>query len=443
MNLTKTKYDKRPGYRALALVGLWIALAVVWHQSNAENDDLVVSVESDQSLSQIVIEHLKSERFLVAIASYNNIEDSYAALPAGSQVRIPQPYLPLADFGEIVYLKGNVSHQQGNRLVNPPVAGSQVFAGDIFSTGADGFVSIQFRGGARASVQPSSRMVVGLIDCLDINACKIGLKAAEGEILSDIAKPADDALPITYTIETPFLSATVRGTRFYASSDAKESRLGVTRGAVGAAASDAEFDLNQGQGLLAGEGVVPAAVELLDPPIHTIDQDDRLISPEDNFYWQQMADAQGYQVIVASDEALSQQYSVTETLLPRWFPKASPGDYYVAISGLDDNGFAGLPARRKIRYASVDDETAPSLAVEKQGDTLRITPLVDIAEPVQILLANSLSVDAPFEHRTVQSLGDGIELELDADLDWLIRARRLLGPYSVSAYTDSYFFSSN
>ncbi len=443
MNSTKTIYDKRSGYRAFFLIAIGIVLGIVWHQSVARDDDLVIPVEAGQTLSEIVKAHLKSERFLVAIAAYNDIEDSYAPLPAGDDIRIPLPYLPMADFGEIVYLKGNVSHQQGNRLVNPPVRGGQVFEGDIFSTGTDGFVSIQFRGGARASVQPSSRMMVGVIDCLDISACRIGLTAAEGEIFSDIEKPANDAAPITYTVDTPFLSATVRGTQFYASADGQTSRLGVTRGAVGAAANAAQFDLDQGQGLLAGEGIAPAAVELLDPPMHTIDEDGRLISREDNFYWQQLADAEAYQVIVASDEAMSQQFSVSRTILPRWFPEALPGDYFVAIAGLDENGFAGLPAKRRIRYASVDDETAPSLAVEKQGSTLRITPLADIAEPVQLLLANSLDVDAPFEHRILQNLSEVIELELDADLDWLIRARRVLGPNSVSSYTDSYFFSSN
>ncbi len=443
MNSTKTNTNRIAAFRSLFLFGIWLALAVVWHQSSANDNDLVIEVEADQTLSGIVLDHLKSERFLAAIADYNNVEDSHAALPVSSQVRIPQPYLPLADFGEIVYLKGNVSHQQGNRLVNPPVQGGQVFEGDIFTTGTNGFVSIQFRGGARASVQPASRMSVSLIDCIDASACKIGLVASQGEILSDIEKPADDVAPITYTIDTPFLSATVRGTRFYASANGETSRLGVTRGAVGASADSAGFDLAQGQGLLAGEGLAPAEVELLSAPLHTITEDDRLISREDNFYWRQLEQAQAYKVIVATDEALSQQYSVTETILPRWVPEVQPGEYFVSVSGLDQNGFAGLPAKRKIRFASVDDENPPALSVEKQGSTLRIKPLAEINEPVQLLLANSLDVDAPYEHRILQNLSDSIELDLDADLDWLIRARRVLGQFSVSSYTDSYFFSGN
>ena len=235
-----------------------IAMAALFsvETANTASDDLVVEISEAQTVKQVVENELNSSRFADQIAAYNGIESISTILPAGASLQIPRPYFDGSNFGRVAFVKGSVVHTQRDLVVNPPSKGSMVFRGDIFTTGPDGFISLNFNSGASINLQPDSRVSVVNLDCIDETVkCVIALNADRGEIQSDITPRPDGQPPVQFSVDTPFLSAAVRGTAFYVNVEEGADRIGVTQGSVAAAAGNADNELARGEGLLAAAGV--------------------------------------------------------------------------------------------------------------------------------------------------------------------------------------------
>ncbi|MEM7258744.1 MAG: FecR domain-containing protein, partial [Pseudomonadota bacterium] len=239
----------------VALAALLLGLSGV---SVADESDSIVVLKTSQSLEQLVTEELQLERYIQQIATYNNIANVSVPLPVGSTLSVPRPYIRTTQYGRIAYVKGDVTHKQTDLVVNPPAKGTQVYQGDIIQTGPDGFISLTFKSGARVHVQPESRVVVKNIDCLtDDSNCVISLTATEGQVGSEVTPRGDGQPPVQFSIDTPFLTAAVRGTAFYVDVDEGENKIGVTKGLVATQSGEQANDLPKGKGLSVAQGVEP------------------------------------------------------------------------------------------------------------------------------------------------------------------------------------------
>ncbi len=423
-------------------VGAALAAAAPATVVSADRDvprgDQVLIVRSALTLEQLLQQRINSVEFAPQIAALNNISSVTTVLPVGTALTVPKVYLDTLDFGRIAYVKGDVTHKQTSLVVNPPRKGSQVFNGDIIQTGEDGFVSLSFKSGARVSVQPDSRVVINNIDCIDDDQnCTISLLATQGQVGSEVTPRADGQPPIEFSIETPFLTAAVRGTAFYVDLDDEKNRIGVTKGLVATAAGGANNDLPKGKGLSAGEGSAPELVDLLDPPSLSLTGDRILLSAEDDIAWDELNGAQSYRADIASDEAMVQQLA-SRTLTQTSFdtPELAPGDYYLTLAGIDEKAFLGLPMKRKVAIAAIVDEPRPQLSITRQdGVTDLVVPGYD--GQIELLISNSVNGD----NATSRILDNGsqtLSLNLDAENDWVFRARKILGPHQVSAYSEHY-----
>jgi len=122
-------------------------------------------------------------------------------------------------------------------------------------------------------------------------------------------------------------------------------------------------------------------------------------------------------------------------------PVEAPGNYYVAVAGIDDKKFVGLPASTQFFYASIDDQEKLELQIQRGGD------VVDIAAPshagaVELLIGNSID-DSIVERRIFDDLSGGISLDLNPQEDWVIQARKILSDTSVSVYSNQYLLEAS
>jgi len=286
----------------LAILTGVLVLAASVSIGTAETDDHVVIVRESLSVEQVVEQELESSKFAKQIATYNGIATISTILPAGTSLQIPKPYLLNRDFGRVAFVKGDVTHTQKDFVVNPPSKGSRVFNGDVFSTGEDGFVSLSFNSGASVNLQPESR--VSVVDMLS---------ADKGEVHSEITPRPEGQPEVKFSVETPFLSAAVRGTAFYVDVDRNVNKIGVTRGRVAAESNGATNDLPNGESVL--------------------------FSLEDRISWNDVEGAAKYRYMVSSDPSMINPDLVQEVDSSSAFPNVDAvGEYFVSIVAIDDQG---------------------------------------------------------------------------------------------------------
>ena len=97
-------------------------------------------------------------------------------------MRIPKPYIEVLNFGQIAFVKGDVTLAKTDIVVNPPSRGALVHNGDIIRTGGNGFVSVSFHSGAQFNLQPDSVVKVNNVKCLEQSKnCLIELEATKSE----------------------------------------------------------------------------------------------------------------------------------------------------------------------------------------------------------------------------------------------------------------------
>ncbi len=403
-------------------------------------EDHVVVLRQALTLEQVVKRELRSHRFAKQIASYNGVSIS-DVLPVGTSLRIPEPYMAERDFGRVAFVKGDVIHTQKDLVVNPPAKGAMILQGDKLTTGEDGFISITFNSGATVNLQPASKVAIVEVDCVDETVkCVISLNAEIGEMHSEVTPRPEGQQPVSFKVNTPFLSAAVRGTAFYVNVESGADRVGVTQGSVAANAGGVANDLPSGKGLLAVAGIEPSVVDLLPAPVVSLNDDRMVLSSEDKVTWATLDGATQYRATVASDEALTSPITTDEFQATSFQPNLSePGQYYLALAGIDDQKFTGLPTVVDFQYASIDDTQQLQLQVERLGNLVQIAES-DYDGTIELLLSNS--IDSDNVTRSFITITDSIELELDPQQDWVFQARKVLGDNSVSTYSNQYLLEA-
>ena len=412
-------------------------IAILAANAMAAPDDHTVIVRNAQTVKEIVNAELQSARFAEQIASYNGIPNISTILPVGAKLAIPRPYMKSLDFGRIAFVKGDVLHSQTDLVVNPPARGALVRNGDVFQTGLDGFVSLSFNSGARVNLQPESRVLINNIDCAKAAIkCVISVSATKGQVHSEITPRPEGQPPVKFSVDTPFLTAAVRGTAFYVDVSKAENRIGVTKGLVATDSAGAQNELPRGKGLSAKPGVAAKVVDLLEPPVLSVQSDILLVSAEDSISWGAIEGAISYQASIANDQSMSEPVFVTQTEKQSVSAELAAGDYYLNVSGVDENSFIGLPASVKINYAEITETEQPRLVIARRGAQVELS-MPDHEGEMQLLIGNSIDSEE-FASRTLANAAELLTLDLDESRDWVFRARKITGAHQVSAYSDYY-----
>lgn len=427
-----------------------------------------VVVKEGDSLTSIAREQLGKAGLAPLLAEHNNLSLSTVLQP-GDIIRIPLQVPPRGEYAEVVFVKGTVTATRrvesgtgttsANAMAQPVAVnaaqtgfsteiatlerGSEVYAGDLIETSANGYVSIAFSSNSVINLQPDTTAILQRLLCLDSDdSCIIDIDTERGRVTSDVE--ARDQQPVEFRINTPYASAAVRGTVFDMNAS-DQLLVGVTEGAVDVSAQGTDVEVDTGFGTVVTEGEAPSApIELMPAPVFR--RVPARIAEGDTVEWWPFDNAAGYEVQLSNDEAANEtnnQFDIDIDDIALALKDSLPepvdaGDYFLTVRAIDANGLRGFTTNTRVTLADIDPDIAPvSTRVLREGSEFVITveedDRPDEAQGYEIQISSDESFADPLS-LDVNDQGVAI-FRIDAD-QVFTRARVLLDPFTVSAFGD-------
>ena len=363
------------------------------------------------------------------LAEFNNLKES-SKLIAGETLRIPLFVPSRPEFATVVFAKGDVLRGGSALAVD-----DKVFLDDTLETGATGFVSLVFASGSVVNLQPNSTAKLVRLHCLpQDNECLIEVRTDAGEISSDVEAREDQ--PTDFRITTPFASAAVRGTSLDFGATSNTMAVGVTEGEVNLSAAGEQVALTEGFGSVTKAGEPPSPpTPLLPAPVY------RFIptraAPGDSVSWWALTAVNNYAAAISRDptgsEVVGQFASANNDITLN--DSIEPGDYYIAVRGIDENGLKGNVTSTKLNIAAIDASLpAIDAAIERDGNEFLVSVVnpFENARGYEIQVSYSEDFSDPLSV-DISDKGTAI-FRLDDTNTIYARARLLLNPTTVSAY---------
>ena len=166
-----------------------------------------------------------------------------------------------------------------------------------------------------------------------------------------------------------------------------------------------------------------------------------LFSSEDIFSWKALDGAEKYRISISRDASGLEPVIVQELTDYSFAPAMDATDtYYLAIAGIDEQGFVGLALNTRLNYVSIEDAAPPELSIRREAGISQVSS-VGYDGAIELQLSHSID-GAIVNRRVIDSLSDEISLELDPSIDWVFRARKVLGETAVSRYGNSYLLKA-
>lgn len=432
---------------SVLLVGMFGSAVMAQSATSLETQDRKVTVKPGETFSSIVLRELDTLGPWVEIAKYNKIV-SPDNLKPGDVVVIPAHLLRLKNYATVIYVKRSVSHYDSVKNAKAELSkGTRIHRGDLIETDQSGFVSVSFNGGTSVNIQPESKMKITALECVDFkSACKIDLESVKGKLGINVQSVGFEK-PTVFNIETPYASAAVRGTEFDFDVTEDGNVLGVTDGNVEITYNGANSSIDEGKGVLAGDGrSINDLFDLLKQPELVLGDDVTLISSEDIINWQPVDDAASYLIDFALSESMSDiliSSSETNTFTKPVLPQ---GEIYISARAVATNGLRGFSNQKKLFSVDIDTESeSPDLDVVLAGNEMQVTASDGSGADVEIKIGNSLQTIENEEYILVDqvhriSAGESLKLEIDRTRDWYLQGRNIIDEDTVSPYGLLYVF---
>ncbi|MFK7890606.1 MAG: FecR domain-containing protein [Granulosicoccus sp.] len=413
-----------------------------------------ITVKEGDTLRSIARTELGRTGFAPLLAEFNNLVES-APLVQGNVIRVPV-FAPARDeYAEVIFVKGDVrllrsSSAQataqasvlGTSIPDPLMATAtalerleKIYSGDTIVTREDGYASVTFSNGSLINLQPGSTVILERLSCLESDdSCVVRVITQSGKVSADV--DVRDNQPVEFIITTPYASAAVRGTEFAIDAD-ENLKVGVTEGIVEIAAEQESVDVEAGYGVVVEPGQAPSQpIELLPPPVFKAVP--ARLAGGDTVAWWPLQAVQTYVALLSADEAASEAFATFEITEDRiGFDAIEPGDYYLTLSAIDDNGIEGFTSNTRVTIADIDTDVEPvSTSVTRNGSEylVAVADGPDFAAGYEIQISSDESFTDPLSV-DVNERGQAI-FRIDSN-QIFARARILLDPYSVSAFGEA------
>lgn len=410
-----------------------------------DEDDLLITVESGDTFSGIVSRELNSLDAWGEVARYNKLASPDSLRP-GDVIVIPGELLRRRNFARVVFVKGNSTRSGGADDASESLAkGDKIYPGDMIKTDTDGFVSLSFSGGTSVNIQPDSTMRINVLECIDKEqACEINLESEKGQLGLDVNNEGFSQ-PTIFTIDTPYASAAVRGTKF--DFDVNDGNvLGVTEGLVQISLNGISNDIKIGKGVLGGQGrSINDLYDLLVKPTLRLNKEINRVSDEDVISWDTVEGASKYLLAFANSDDVTQVVADAVSTDNVNKPDLAIGDYQVIARAVDPNGLRGFVAQEAFSRVDIDNEvTAPELDIVMTETELQVSADAS-AGAVEVKLGNQLKTIDSYDHvigvSTYQiSAGETIKVPVDMSKQWYLQGRKVVNKSTVSPYGLTYFF---
>jgi hypothetical protein len=283
----------------------------------------------------------------------NGVSDPRRLVP-GSRLRMPYAWLKReAAVAEVVFVRGRVTLQRPGAAADVPVAlGTRVQVADALSTGAQSSLSLRFVDGSRLLVSPDSRVSIEqLLVYGRSGITESRLRVDAGGVNTEVRPDAERA-PV-FEMRTPAINLGVRGTEFRLRVDAQDgaSRVEVTEGRVGTAASRDTPGTGSAVEVAAGFGVLARPDEPMLPPRALLPPPrlDFLPGPIEQLPltlgWSLVEGASGYRAqLFAAERSDALLREALFAGSPARWPDSSDlpdGDYRLRLGALDEFGIEG------------------------------------------------------------------------------------------------------
>jgi len=452
MNSTEVQSVPRFNRRLLTSLSL-ASLLFVPSYSNAEltdfSDDikdLEVTVESGDTFGGILSRELQSLDAWSEVANYNKLETPDSIKP-GDIIVLPAEVLRLTNYAEIAFLKGDAVHyQQANDNKTKAIKGAKVYAGDTITTTDTAFVTLAFNGGTTVNIQPDSAMRINVLKCIDKEeACEIVLESDEGQLSLDV-KSRGFKVPTLFSIESPYASSAVRGTRF--DFDVRSGNvMGVTEGEVEIIYNNSSNRIAAGKGVLAGEGKsINDVYSLLPEPKLRLEADVNRVSSEDVISWEAVTGAARYKLAYAPTQSMSNAVfntTVSDDMTVK--PQLPNGTFFVSNRAVAYNDLQGYTAVKEFVSVSIDEtQETPEILMSLSEDTIRITAPNAIG-PIEVKVGNDLVEIDDTDYLVGLNVfelqpGQSAEFTAEANKRWYLQARTVINSSTVTPYGGFYLF---
>ena len=444
----KNRPTCRATYISVLVAGLLASTAVVAQSNTTPTDvqDLHITVEPGDTFSDIVTRELNSYDAWGEIARYNKL-DSPDNLKPGDVIIIPAQVLRLRNYATVIFTKGNVTHHSSvTGKKGKLTKGDKMYPGDLIETAEDGFVNLTFNGGSTVNIQPDSSMKINALDCIDReNECQIKLRTEKGQLGLDVQRNGF-AKPTVFSIDSPYASAAVRGTRFDFDID-DGNVLGVTEGSVAISLNGNSNDVRAGKGVVSGGGKsLNDLIDLLENPTFNLNDDITRISSEDVISWDAVNGAVSY--LLAFDKDESMQSVLTNFVETKLYTKPAlpTGDYFIRGRAVDSNGLRGFASKKQIRAVTINDQIEPTeIDVQIDGTDMKITASGSATDDIEVKIGNAVVTIDGVEYIMGENTlrlkgGETTTVDVDPAMPWYLQSRNIVNRNNVSPYGLLYFF---
>ncbi len=347
-----------------------------FHQPAVGMDrEWLYTVENGDNLWSLSKEHLKSMRYWKKLVVLNNIKDPYNLQP-GTTLHIPVEWLKsgssVATVAELTGEATIVGHKSGQMI--PAQKNMLLWDNDIIKTSSDSNATLQFTDGSRILIQAESELKVEKL----VGYGSTGM--ADTKVRLKTGRTHNKVIPRTeqgsrFEISTPSAIAAVRGTEYRISAGENgESRTEVLTGAVGVDSSGSSQMVPEGFGTVSYRDRKPLdPVRLLPPP-------DLSGAPESIYRVPfslkplPLEGARQFRLQIARDDTFSTL--LFDSTFPNnnvWVPDLPDNEYFLRVSGIDNNGLEGLYT---IHAFSIKARPFPPLLIQPPPEAVIDRPKV-------------------------------------------------------------------
>ncbi|MCB1199268.1 MAG: FecR domain-containing protein [Leptospiraceae bacterium] len=231
--------------------------------SSAESETSVqeITVEKGETLSKISKKYLDDPSRWKDLLKYNKISNPNLIYP-GQKLKVPGFLQKKALASVILKLGPSKYLTESEKTWKETFVSLKLFRKDQVRTEAKGRLQLQLNSQSVLKIEPDSLVV---IDDGNASNASTALNLRQGAVMAIIRNGGQ---PSNFRIRTPATVMAVRGTQFFASTDAAESLMGVHEGKVNVSAQGKDVLVPEGYGTRVETGKAPEEpFKLIDAPI--------------------------------------------------------------------------------------------------------------------------------------------------------------------------------
>lgn len=333
--------DSRPRRLPALLLGLALLLAAL----AAQAADWSYRVRPGDTVWDLSRRYLRADIPWQQLQAYNRIADP-ARLAPGSVLRMPVDWLRLQPApATVLGVHGEATFARAGRPPQPVVAGMQVGMGLQLRTGPGASLALRFADGSQLLLQENSTLALDRLAAFGRSGMvDTRLRLLRGRASNQVNKLR---LGSSFSIQTPALTSSVRGTRFRVAQDDAGARTEVGEGHVQAQDARERVQLRAGQGVASRGPQSPLAVQALLPAPAGLAVDAR--QRPIRLHWQAVPGAARYRVEVGGNPAFP--YLLLDTVVDApelAIPALPDGAQRFRVRAIAADGLEGLDAEAEL-----------------------------------------------------------------------------------------------